>query len=65
MKYGLKNDDGMELHIDVEERELIYNALRFYSAYGEKNNYIVEQIPKICELMNVLDMPQFNKEDES
>lgn len=61
MKFGLKNDEGIELHLNLEERELLYNALRHYSAYGKDNGYIIEQIPKICEIMNVLDSPQFWK----
>ena len=61
MKFASKNNDGIELHLDKSERELIYNALRHYSAYGEKDSYIIEQIPKICEIMNVLDLMEFNK----
>ena len=57
MKFREKNDDGIELHLSLSERELIYNALRNYSAYGESRSYLMEQIPKICELMNVLDSP--------
>lgn len=57
MKYREKNDDGIELHLSLEERELIYNALRNYSAYAESRIYLDEQIPKICEIMNVLDHP--------
>ena len=57
MKWREKNDDGIELHLDLEERELLYNALRNYSAYGESRSYLLEQIPKICEMMNVLDSP--------
>ena len=55
MLFGEKNDGGLELHLTQEERELLYKALRHYSAYGENNEYIIEQIPKICEIMNVLD----------
>lgn len=54
MLFGEKNDGGLELHLTQEERELLYKALRHYSAYGENNEYIIEQIPKICEIMNVL-----------
>ncbi len=61
MKFAKKNDSGIELHLDIEERELLYNALRHYSAYGKDNGYIIEQIPKICEIMNVLDSPEFRK----
>lgn len=55
MKFGEKNNGGIELHLDEEERELLFNALRHYSAYGDNNSYILEQIPKICEIMNVLE----------
>lgn len=61
MKFAEKNDSGIELHLDLEERELLYNALRHYSAYGKDNGYIIEQIPKICEIMNVLDLPEFKR----
>lgn len=57
MKFGEKNDGGIELHLDLEERELVYNALRNYSAYGQSHSYLLEQVPKICEMMNVLDSP--------
>ena len=57
MKFREKNDNGIELHLDLAERELIYNALRNYSAYGESHSYLLEQVPKICEMMNVLDSP--------
>ena len=55
MLFAEKNDGGLELHLNTEERELLYKALRHYSAYGKDNSYIIEQIPKICEIMNVLD----------
>lgn len=61
MKFGLKNDDSIELVLDLKERELIYNALRHYMAYGESDKYIMEQVEKICEIMNVLDYPDFDK----
>ncbi len=57
MKFREKNDDGIELHLDLEERELLYNALRNYSAYAQSRSYLEEQVPKICEIMNVLDSP--------
>ena len=60
MKFGVKNDDGIELHLDVEERELLYTALRHYSAYGKEKN-VLEQMEKICEILNVLHLPEFDK----
>ena len=61
MKYGEKNDGGIELHISVEERELLYNALRHFSAYSEKEIYIMEQMGNICEILNVLHLSEFDK----
>lgn len=61
MKFREKNDDGIELHLSVGERELVHNALRHYSAYGKDDKYIVEQIGKICELLNVLHLKSFDE----
>lgn len=61
MLFGEKNDGGIELHLNTEERKLLYEALRHYSAYGKNEKYIVEQIPTICEIMNVLALPEFKK----
>ena len=61
MKFALKNDDGIELHLSLEERELIYKALRHFSAYSDKESYVLEQMGSICEIMNVLDSPDFKK----
>lgn len=58
-----KNDDGIELHLDIDERELLYRALRHYSAYGEDDKYIVDEIPKICEILNVLEIDRFKKKE--
>lgn len=54
MKFGEKNDGGIELHLDKEERELIYNALRYYSAYCGVRKQREDEVEKICELMNVI-----------
>lgn len=62
MKYAEKNDDGIECHFDVEERRLIHTALRHYCAYADdKDKYVDEQIVKICEILNVFHLPQFDK----
>lgn len=61
MKFREKNDNGIELVLDLEERELFYNALRNYSAYAESRSYLENKIPKICELMNVLDHPDIRQ----
>lgn len=55
MLYREKNDGGIELHLTASERGLLYDALRHYSAYGKDEKYVIEQIPTICEIMNVLD----------
>lgn len=62
MQFRLKNDDGIELLLSLEERELLYNALRHYSAYGENDSYIMEQMGKMCEILNVLDLPEFDRQ---
>lgn len=61
MQFRMKNDDGIELHLNVAERKLVFEALRHYMAYGKDNNYIVEQVPKICEILNVMELPEFKK----
>lgn len=62
MQFRLKNDDGIELVLSLGERELLYNALRHYQAYGKNENYIMEQMGKICEILNVLDLPEFGRQ---
>lgn len=54
MLFGLKNDGGIELHLDAAERELICDALRIYSAYA-KDHKVDDRIEKICEIMNALE----------
>ena len=61
MKFKEHNDDGIELVLAPEERELLYNAIRHFSAYGERVSYILEQIPTICGILNVLHLPEFDK----
>lgn len=60
MKFREKNDDGIEIHLEPNEIKLLYEALRFYSAYG-KEKEIIDEIPQICEIMNVLSLPEFDK----
>ena len=60
MLFGEKNDGGMELHLSLQERKLIYEALRHYSAYGKNEKVIIDEIPLICEMMNVLALPENN-----
>lgn len=61
MKFREKNDGGIEMQLDVAERELVRNALRHYSAYGKDDKYIDEQLPNICELLNVLHLKSFDE----
>ena len=63
MKFAEKNDNGIELHLSVEERELIHKALRHFSAYGADEPYIIEQTPNICEILNVLELPEFRRDN--
>lgn len=60
MKFAEKNDNGIELHLTAEEREVMFDALRHYSAYGKNESHIIEQIPTVCEIMNVLHLPEFD-----
>lgn len=61
MLFKEKNDDGIELHLIPEERKLLCEALRHYSAFGKNEKVIVDQIPMICEIMNVLALPEYKK----
>ncbi len=54
MKFGLKNDDGIELHLNKQERNLLFNALRIYSSYRKEDKYISEDMQQIRNIMNVL-----------
>lgn len=61
MQFKEKNNDGIELVLSLEERELLYNALRHYSAYGKNDIYIMEQMGNICEILNVLHLKEFDR----
>lgn len=61
MLFREKNNDEIEIHLTCLEREIIYNALRHYSAYGKDDSYITDNIPCICEMMNVVALPEFEK----
>ena len=58
MLFGEKNDGGIELHLNPQQRELMYKALRHYLAYHHPEKEVIDEIPKICEIMNVLDLPK-------
>lgn len=61
MLFREKNNDEIEIQLTYLEREIIYNALRHYSAYGKDDSYITDNIPCICEMMNVVVLPEFEK----
>ena len=60
MKFNEKNDGGIELHLSLEERELLHDALRHYSAYGKERD-VLERMEKICEILNVLHLREFDR----
>lgn len=62
MCFGLKNDDGIELYLTATERKLVFDALRHYSAYGKNEKIIIERVADICEIMNVLELPEYREE---
>lgn len=63
MKFAEKNDDGIELHLTVEERELLFNVLRWYGSYVKPDNYFLFHIGNICEMLNVLHLPEFDRRE--
>ena len=60
MKFKEKNDDSIELVLNPTERKLIYNALRYYSA---DEDIIEVSVGHLREIMNVLHMSGFDRED--
>jgi hypothetical protein len=56
MQYREKNDGGIEIHLNPSERKLMFRALRHYSAYDPKEEEVMENIPLICQILNVLDL---------
>ena len=65
MLFAEKNNDGIELHLTKEERELLFNTLRYYSAYVNPDNYFIQHTGKICEILNVLHLSEFDKNEYS
>ena len=61
MRFREKNDGGLELHVDAEERKLLYRALYHYSAYGGPEGYVVDEIGRICEILRVLETEELRK----
>lgn len=56
MLFKEQEDNKIEITLDAEERQLLIKALRHYSAYGKDDTYIIEQIGKMCEIMNALEI---------
>lgn len=59
MLFREKNDDSIELVVSPEERKLLYDALRYYSAYFKNEEKILAEMGDICTIMNVLHLPGF------
>lgn len=58
LEFTEKNNGCIELHLSFEERKLVYNALRHYSVYSDSKASMLTVVPKICEMMNVLYVPE-------
>ncbi len=63
MLFREKNNDDIELVLNPGERELIFKALRHFSAYNKDEEYVLNQMGSICEILNVLHTPEFDKCD--
>ncbi len=61
MLFGDKHDGGIKLHLNVEEREFLFNTLSYYGAYVNPDSYFIKRTGKICEILNVLHLPEFDK----
>lgn len=59
MLFREKNNDDIELVLSPAERKLLYNALRYYSAYHKDEETVLTEMGDICAIMNVLSMPGF------
>lgn len=64
MQFSEKNCGGIELHLDKTERELVYEAFLCYTAHGDKNPKVKDEMPKLCEILQVLQLPEFAENDE-
>lgn len=65
MRFGLHNDDdGLTLVIDEEERELLYNALCYFHAFGI---YEDNREDDIISTINLLNFPkvQIDEQEEN
>lgn len=61
MKFAQKNNDGIEIHLELKEREILYKALEHYAAKGKPEDYVIDNLLKICEMEDVLYLPEFNR----
>lgn len=59
MKFAEKNDNGIELHLNVLEREILYRALELYAAKGKPEDFVIDNMLRICEMEDVLELPEF------
>lgn len=63
MLFAEKNNNGIELHLTAAERKLIYGVLRHYLAYGKNEKVVIEQVHDICEIMNILELPEYKEHE--
>lgn len=54
MKFGLKNDGGIELHMNKGERKLINKILKYCENHSEEIG-MGEEVELMREIMNVCD----------
>lgn len=59
MKFLEKDGNGMELQIDMLEREILFRALELYAAEGEPEDFVVNNMFAIYEMEDALDLPRF------
>lgn len=60
MLFREKNNDGIELYINVEERKLLHKALKYYALYHEQSNSAVN----IADIIAVLQLPEYEITDD-
>lgn len=61
MKFREKNDNGIILELTLKKRRLLYVSLWHSLTYGKNEKYIWNNTFNICEMLSVLDSPEFNK----
>ena len=45
----------IKLFLNPQEKNIIYRALRHYSAFSKDSEHVIDNMPFISKLMNVLD----------